>query len=97
MSVAPDRKLPVVRARGGCPSCMLFQHGACYGLTGFEAEVGCGARCAPDCAENGDWTCDLKELVRLCMALRVRVNMKLTPIDGGPVQIIPLGPDGKRR
>lgn len=64
------------------------------------ADVGKKAALSPErvlAICHGDWTCDLKELVRLCMALRVRVNMKLTPIDGGPVQIIPLGPDGKRR
>lgn len=46
---------------------------------------------------HGDWTCDLKDLVVVCMALRVRANMKLIPIGGGPVCVIPIGPEGKRR
>jgi hypothetical protein len=46
---------------------------------------------------HGDWTCELKDVVAVCMALRVRANMKIVPIGGGPVQVIPIGPDGKRR
>lgn len=57
MSLGPDRRLPVVQMPGGCGRCVLFERGACYGLTGFEAALGCGAHCGPDCAEKADWTC----------------------------------------
>lgn len=46
---------------------------------------------------HGDWTCELKDVVAVCMALRVMANMKIVPIGGGPVQVIPIGPDGKQR
>ncbi len=64
------------------------------------AEVGKKAALSPErvlAICHGDWSSSLGDLVSVCMALRVRANMKLIPIGGGPVQIIPLGPKGKRR
>lgn len=68
MSATPERKLPVLPTLGGCRACVLSRYKACYGLTGVEAELGCGVRCGPACAEKGDWTCthrpDLAERLR---------------------------------
>lgn len=64
------------------------------------AEVGKKAALSPErvlAICHGDWSSSLGDLVSVCMALRVRANMKLIPIGGYPVQIIPIGPEGKQR
>jgi len=64
------------------------------------ADVGKKAALSPErvlAICHGDWSSSLGDLVSVCMALRVRANMKLIPIGGGPVQIIPIGPEGTRR
>lgn len=101
MSVAPERKLPVLPATGGCRACVLYRYKACYGLTGFDAEQGCGVRCGPNCAEKGDWTCihrqDLAERFRevgfpLSLAKALR-----TPTERPKNLYVPGVHHGKRR
>ena len=64
------------------------------------AEVGKKAALSPErvlAICHGDWSSSLGDLVSVCMALRVRANMKLIAIGGDPIQLISIGPGGKRR
>lgn len=95
-----------MKARANATRQLAFAHFAAdlnavrlqRGLT--LADVGKKAALSPErvlAICHGDWSSSLGDLVSVCMALRVRANIKLIPIGRGSVCVIPIGPDGKHR